>query len=345
MPPASSARRAALALLLTLPAWALAAKPRKTGPSYARHPAAEAFAAEVAARHNLPKAWILAQLAQARRLDAVRQLIMPPAAGSPKNWAAYRARFIEPRRIGAGLSFWRDNETWLDAAHQRWGVPPQIVVGIIGVETFYGRITGSLRVIDSLATLAFDFPTGRSDRSAFFRTELEEFLVMCRRERIDPLGIKGSYAGAMGLAQFMPSSVNRHAVDMDDDGHIDLHRSAADAIGSVAHYLAQFGWQRDLPTHFEVTPPPHGAERTTLLGPDIVPTFSAADLVEHGAVLGEGARAHAGPLALVELQNGDAEPSHIAGTQNFYTLTRYNWSSYYALAVIELGEAVQRARQ
>jgi len=347
MHPAPGTRRTTLALLLSLPTWALAAKPKTASGSRfdaAHDPAVEAFAAEVAARQMLPRQWIEAQLAQAHRLDAVRKLIMPPSAGTAKNWATYRARFIEPRRVRAGVAFWRDNRGWLTQAQERWGVPAEIVVGIIGVETFYGRMTGSFRVIDALSTLAFDFPSGRKDRSAYFRGELEEFLVMCAREGANPLAIKGSYAGAMGLPQFMPSSVNRYAVDMDGDGHINLQRSGADVIGSVAHYLARFGWQRDLPTHYEVAPPPDSNERAALLGPDILPTFSAAQFAERGAVLGAAGRAHEGPLALVELQNGDASPSYVAGTQNFYVLTRYNWSSYYVLAVIDLAAAVQRAR-
>ena len=118
-----------------------------------------------------------------------------------------------------------------------------MIVGIIGVETFYGRITGNFRVLDALATLAFDFPPGRKDRSVLFRSELEEFFVLCAREGTEPTAVKGSYAGAIGLAQFLPSSLNRYAVDMDGDGRIDLQRNAADAIGSVAHYFASFGWQ------------------------------------------------------------------------------------------------------
>ena len=346
-PAAGCARRAALTLLLALPLQAQAArfKPGSaTAPSYARHTAAEAFAAEVAERHGLPLVWIDAQLAQAQRLDAVRRLIMPPPAGTAKNWAAYRARFVEAQRITAGLVFWRNHEAWLQEAQDRWGVPADIVVAIIGVETFYGRITGNFRIIDALATLAFDFPPGRKDRSALFRSELEEFFVLCAREGSDPLTVKGSYAGAMGLPQFLPSSVNRFAVDMDGDGHIDLQRNAADAIGSVAHYFASFGWQRDLPTHFEVAVPVDSAERAVLLGPDILPTFSAAQFAERGAVLSDAGRAHDGPLALVELQNGEAAPSYVAGTTNFYAITRYNWSSYYAMAVIELGEAVWAQR-
>ena len=346
MTPSPVARRGALALILSLPAWAAAAKPglRPTAPPYAHHDAARAFAAEVAERRSLPAPWIEAQLAQAQRLDAVRKLIMPPPAGTAKNWAAYRARFIEAQRVAAGVAFWRDHEAWLQEAQERWGVPAAMIVGIIGIETYYGRVMGNFRTLDALATLAFDFPPGRKDRSAFFRSELEEFFVLCAREGTEPTAVKGSYAGAIGLAQFLPSSLNRYAVDMDGDGHVDLQRNAADAIGSVAHYFASFGWQRDLPTHFEVAVPVDSADRAVLLGPDIVPSFSAAQFAERGAVLSAAGRAHEGPLALVELQNGDAAPSYVAGTQNFYVVTRYNWSSYYAMAVIDLAAAVAAVR-
>jgi membrane-bound lytic murein transglycosylase B len=148
----------------------------------------------------------------------------------------------------------------------------------------------------------------------------------------------------MGLPQFMPSSINRWAVDMDGDGHTNLMTSAADAIGSVAHYLAAFGWESGLPTHHAVAAPVDTAERAALLAPDIAPSFTAAQFAERGAALSEAGRSHEGPLALVELQNGDAAPSYVAGTQNFWVVTRYNWSSYYAMAVIELGAAVAAAR-
>ena len=303
-----------------------------------------AFADEVAARHGWEPAWVREQLADARQLPRVARLIMPPPAGTPKNWAAYRDRFVEPRRIQAGLAFWQTHADTLARAEAEFGVPAAIVVGIIGVETFYGRIMGDFRVLDALATLSFDFPSGRSDRSAFFRGELEQLLLLARREGIRAGSLRGSYAGAIGWPQFLPGSINRHAVDYDGDGHIDLQRSVADAIGSVAHYLQQHGWQRGLPTHFAVQPPAPGEGRTTLLEPDIRPSFSAAQMRALGAVLDDGALAHDGPLALVEVQNGEAPPSHVAGTQNFYAITRYNWSSYYALAVITLGEAVQAAR-
>ena len=330
--------------LLGLPMLAQAARAkRQPDTSYAAHAGALGFAHDVAERRGLPRPWLELQLAQARRVESVRKLVMPPPAGTAKNWAAYRARFVEPRRVAAGVAFWRDNESWLREAQDRWGVPPEIVVGIVGVETFYGRITGSFRTLDALATLAFDFPSGRKDRSDFFRGELEEFFVMCAREGVESTLIKGSYAGAMGLPQFMPSSLNKHAVDMDGDGHIDLQRNAADTIGSIANYLAHFGWQRDMPTHHGVAVPVDTADRAALLANDIVPSFTATQFAQRGAVLSEAGRAHEGLLALVELQNGAAAPSHVAGTQNFYVVTRYNWSSYYAMAVIELAAAVRAA--
>jgi membrane-bound lytic murein transglycosylase B len=342
----------ALCCMLALPHDAMArkAKARQVVPqdsataAYATRQDVHNFAAEVAERRQLPPDWVQAQLVQARRQPSAQRLMMPPPAGTAKNWAAYRERFVEPQRIMAGTRFWQDNADWLQRAEERFGVPAEIVVGIVGVETFYGRITGNFRVLDALATLAFDFPAGRSDRSAFFRGELEEFLVMCHREGLDPTLPKGSFAGAMGLPQFMPGSINRWAVDFDDDGRIDLSASAADVVGSVANYLAAHGWQRGMATTFEVAVPVDTASRATLLQPDILPSFSAQQMAALGAELDDAGRAHAGPLALVELQNGNAAPSFVAGTQNFYAVTRYNWSSYYAMAVITLGEAVKRQR-
>ncbi|MDQ2734846.1 MAG: lytic murein transglycosylase B [Pseudomonadota bacterium] len=300
------------------------------------------FADAVAARRNLDAAWVRAALAQARFVPSVVRYIMPASTGTPKNWAAYRARFVEPVRIKAGVAFWKANGHWLAVAEDLYGVPPEIIVGIVGVETIYGRQMGNFRVIDALATLAFDFPQGRSDRSAFFQDELESWFVLCNSEGVEPLAWKSSYAGAIGMAQFMPSSFNKYAVDLDADGHVDLHHSAADVIGSVANYLAEFGWKRGLPVRFEVTPPADTEARAALLAADIVPSFSAAEMYEHGAVLAPNALTSECALALVELQNGDAAPSYVAGTTNFYAITRYNQSSYYAMAVEGLGTAIGR---
>jgi membrane-bound lytic murein transglycosylase B len=348
---ATTLGRLAAVLVLGLATAAIAAPPApRRAEAPARVPYGEReevlrFVDDVARRHDLDSAWVERQLRRARFVPAVTRLILPPPAGVPKDWAAYRARFVEPQRIQVGVAFWQANEQTLERAERRFGVPAALVVGIIGVETFYGRVTGDYKAVDALATLAFDFPSASPrDRSAFFRDELEQLLVWAAREDLDPHTVRGSYAGAIGLPQFMPGSILRHAVDFDGDGHIDLLGSAADAIGSVANFLAAHGWQPGLPAHHAVEPPPPGADRTVLLGPDIVPSFTAAQFAERGATLDDAGRAHDGLLALVELENGGAPPSHVAGTQNFFVVTRYNRSSYYALAVIELGDAVARAR-
>jgi membrane-bound lytic murein transglycosylase B len=345
---------AAAALAWWCPAWAAApgrsaqAKPKRarheTGRPYGRRADVLSTARAIAAEHGLESTWVEGTLAQARFVGTVAQLVMPGATPLAKNWAAYRKRFVEPRRIDAGVRWWRDNDGWLRLAEERFGVPAEIVVGVVGVETFYGRLTGGFRVLDALATLALDFPSGRSDRSPFFRAELGHFLKLAHRERWDATAVMGSYAGAMGLPQFMPSSVLNYAVDFDDDGRIDLGASGADVAGSVAHFLAEHGWRRGMPTHYAVEPPAQTLDRALLLVPDIVPTFSPAQMAERGARLDVDALAHEGSLALIELFNADAAPTYVAGTQNFYALTRYNASSYYALAVIELGRALAAAR-
>lgn len=302
------------------------------------------FAAEVAERRGWERDDVERILAQARQIPAVQRLIMPPVAGTAKDWAAYRARFIEPQRIQAGLRFWQQHEKALERAEQRFGVPPEIIVSIVGVETFYGRVMGNFRLIDALSTLSFDFPAGRRDRSAFFRKQLEELLVWTKRMGVDASSLRGSYAGAWGLPQFMPGSINTYALDFDEDGHIDLAGNGADVVGSVANYLARFGWHKGMHTHYSIAPPVDTTQRARLLLPDILPSFSADELQQAGAELSPAGQAHVGPLALVELQNGAAAPSYVAGTQNFYVITRYNWSSYYALAVIDLASDLARGR-
>lgn len=312
--------------------------------TYGRREDLLAFVRQAAERQGFEVEWAVDQLAQARYQPSVAKLVMPPPTGTAKNWEAYRNRFVEPQRIREGLRWWQANERWLNEAESRWGVPPDMVVSIVGVETYYGRIMGNFKVIDALATLSFDFPTGRSDRSGFYRNELESFLAWCAAEQRDPQSIKGSYAGAMGLPQFMPSTLLKYAIDFDGDGRVDLDANGADVVGSVAHYFAQFGWEHDMPTHFAVTPPAELRDRALMLAPDILPTFTAEQFAERGARLDEAGRAHVGPMALVMLQNGEGEPSYVAGTRNFYVVTRYNWSSYYALAVIELARALRQMR-
>jgi membrane-bound lytic murein transglycosylase B len=334
-----------LLLALVIAIYAVTAAPAAAADtsSYGGRDDAMRFSDELAARHDLDAHWVRARLSQARFNAAVTRLIAPPPGTAPKDWGSYRARFVEPGRLRAGLEFWQRNRRWLDRAEERYGVPPEIIVGIVGVETFYGRQMGSFRAIDALATLAFDFPPGVRDRSAFFRDELGALFKLAHREGFDVLALKGSYAGALGMPQFMPSSWSRYAVDFDRDGRIDLHGSHADVIGSVARYLHEFGWYRGMPTHFEVSPPREAADLAALLAPDIVPSWTTEYFAERGAALSPEGQRFRYALALVELRNGDAAPSYVAGTHNFYAITRYNWSSQYAMAVIELGAAVARA--
>jgi membrane-bound lytic murein transglycosylase B len=314
-----------------------------TGMALASTAQTQAWVQDAAQRLQLDPIWVRNTLAQAQRLPSVERLVLPPSSPAAKNWAAYRARFIEPIRIQAGARFWQTHRSALERAEREYGVPASLIVGIIGVETLYGQNTGNFRILDALATLAFHFPSAHpraAARQAFFQSELEQFLLLTSRSGADPLSIRGSYAGAMGLPQFMPSSWAKFAVDFDGDGRIDLFGSPTDAIGSVANYFKAFDWRPGMPTHYPVTLTPGQTDMDSLMAPDILPTFSVASFVAQGAALSGAALQHTGPLALIELLNGPDGPSYVAGTENFYAITRYNWSSYYAMAVIELAEAV-----
>ncbi len=321
---------------------------RNAGVPYATRADAMAFADDLASRRDLDREWVRQAIGQARLIPSIPRLMSPPPMGTPKNWRVYRSRFIDPIRIAAGVRFWRENADTLARAEQEYGVPASIIVGIIGVETIYGQQMGSFRVIDALTTLAFDFPSVHPrarERSEFFRGELEQFLSLQSRTSGDPMKPLGSYAGAMGMPQFMPSSWVRYAVDFDGDGTIDLRGSPADVIGSVASYFKAFNWQTGMPTHYPVRFDTARLDMDALMAPDILPTFSTESFVAKGAVIEGDALKHTGKFALIELQNGGDAPSYVAGTENFYVITRYNWSSYYAMAVIELGREVSEAMQ
>jgi membrane-bound lytic murein transglycosylase B len=315
-----------------------------TGSTFGNTPEVHTLADALAKKYKLSKTWTRQQLSQARRLAGVPKLVLPPPVTNPKNWQAYRERFIEDRRINAGAEFWRTYASDLARAEATYGVPAEIIVGIIGVETFYGQNMGNYRVLDALTTLSLNFPAEHpraAERQAFFQDELGHFLVQMHAQAKGDKPITGSFAGAMGWPQFMPSSVAKFAVDFDGDGRIDLRNSPVDAIGSVANYFKAFGWQTGMPTHYPVSFDESRLDKTTLLAPDILPSFSVNNFTAKGAVLDEQAQKHKGQLALIELFNGDDSPSYVAGTDNFYVITRYNWSSYYAMAVIELGQAVK----
>jgi len=322
-------------------------KTKKVIPSaartYAQRKDAMLAVTDMALRRNLDADWARQVVGQAHYLTQVVKLTELAPVGTVKNWQVYRSRFLEPARIKAGVKFWQDNRASLARAQQETGVPAEIIVGILGVETIYGAQMGHFRVIDALATLSFDFPASHPralERSAYFRSELEQFLSLTQRNSLNPLTLRGSYAGAMGMTQFMPSSWVKYAVDFDGDGKVDLFTSPADAIGSVANYFKTFNWQPGMPTYYPVSFDASKLDLDALLVPDILPTFSVASFTAKGAVLQGIGLQHQGPLALVELQNGSAPASYVAGTENFYVITRYNWSSYYAMAVIELGQAV-----
>jgi membrane-bound lytic murein transglycosylase B len=317
--------------------------PASTESVFAESAQAMEWATQTAAQLQIDPQWVRSQLGQARRLPRIETLVLPASSPAAKNWAAYRARFVEPKRIRAGVRFWQTHRSDLERAEREFGVPASIIVSVIGVETLYGQHTGNTRVIDALATLAFHFPSAHpraEARQAFFKGELTQFLQLTSRSGADPLAIKGSFAGAMGLPQFMPSSWDRYAIDFDGDGRIDLFGSPSDAIGSVANYFKAFKWQPGMPTHYPVTLTPGQTDMASLMAPDILPTFSVASFMAKGAALTGAALQHQGPLALIELHNGPNPPSYVAGTENFYAITRYNWSSFYAMAVIDLAEAL-----
>lgn len=318
---------AALALLMvSLPVTAGGPK------SFAADPAAIDFADRMARDHGFAAPELLALFATTRPNETVLRLIKPPASPLQRSWERYRPRFINESRIDGGVRFWREHRASLTRARMTFGVPEEVIVAIIGVETVYGRNTGGFGVMEALATLAFAYPP----RAEFFRTELEQFLLLARENGLDPLAVKGSYAGAIGIPQFMPGSQRRYAVDFDTDGRVDLNGSVDDAIGSVARFLERHGWKPGepvaVPTYIERTPD------SRLIEAGIRPTLRAGDLV------GEGIRAAADPEArvtLVDLVSPGFETEYWLGFENFYVITRYNRSSFYAMSVHQLAEAIR----
>jgi len=336
----------------TGPAPAVAAPATPGG--FAQHPAALAFARQLDAEQGWSDGWAERWIGhEARHRPQIVRLMTPMPRGTLRDWPAYRARFVEPVRIQAGLRFWQQHEASLARAEREFGVPDWLIVGIIGVETLYGRHMGTHRVLDALATLGFDFPPEHpraAQRSEFFRSELAAFLQLSHQHPRPPDAWRGSFAGAIGLPQFMPSNWPRFGVDFDADGRIDLIDSVPDAIGSVANFLVGHGWQPGMPTHFPLSFDPARLDLPTLLAPSIRPSFTLEQLQALGVQPGGAAAQHNGLLALVELEQGDPArgglpASHWLGTQNFFAISRYNPSSYYVMAVIDLGQAVRARRR
>jgi membrane-bound lytic murein transglycosylase B len=295
----------------------------------------KAFVSEIAVRHQFDEQSLLDLFAKVHNKEDVLRYIAPAPVTMKKNWAVYRSRFLDQLRIQEGVKFWRRHESEIARASQVYGVPAEVIVGIIGVETIYGRNTGSYRVMDALTTIAFNHPR----RAEFFRKELESFLVLTRANKLEPLTVLGSYAGAIGLPQFMPSSILRYAVDFDGNGSIDLRNSPVDAIGSVAKFLADHGWVEGRLATYAMRMEAD-AKLEEPLRADILPQFSAAQLKEYG-IHASSDTPDDETLALIELPNGDAPSSYTLGTKNFYVITRYNRSSFYAMAVLDLAGAVK----
>ena len=267
--------------------------------------------------------------------QSIIKAISRPAEKS-KPWYEYRKIFLGNSRIDGGVEFWDKHADSLAKAEQQYGVPAEIIVAILGVETKYGGNVGGYRVVDALSTLAFEYPP----RSKFFRSELENFLLLSRDEKMSPLAAKGSYAGAMGLPQFMPSSYRHYAVDFDSDGHRDIWTNPNDAIGSIANYLKLHGWVRGESI----------VHRTTVTGQSYLPLVAKGmkPSIERGTLksadvslqkLPEGDD----PLALIELEQKNGAEFWLA-RQNFYSITRYNHSTMYAMAVTQLSEEISKKR-
>jgi membrane-bound lytic murein transglycosylase B len=303
-------------------------------------------------RHGFDRTQLETTFDQARYLERSIQLIKPAPPGKPKNWKAYRARFVESVRIEAGIAFWDEHAEALERAEKQFGVPAEIIVGLIGVETIYGRNTGNFRVVDALTTLAFAYPETptRLARMDFFRSELENILLLSRDFSLDPFSYKGSYAGAIGLSQFMPSSIRSYAIDFDNDGKIDLQASAEDAIGSIANYLALHGWKKGLPTAFPATLINPGADPekfadmlSTILSQGLKASYTFEELKLLATTASQDAPQHL-LYGLVDLQNGDEPTEYWLATEDFFALTQYNRSYFYAMSVIDLGKVIAQAR-
>jgi membrane-bound lytic murein transglycosylase B len=293
-----------------------------------------AFAEEMANRHGFEQAWVEQQLEAAEHKEEIIAAITRPAEAMP--WYRYRKIFMTEERIDGGVEFLEKHHDLLKQAESKYGVPAEIVTAIIGVETKYGKITGSHRVIDALKTLGFGYPK----RGEFFRRQLEEFLLMMREEQMDPQQPLGSYAGAIGMPQFIPSSFRAFAIDFDGDGKRNLWDNPADVIGSVANYFAEHDWRQGEPVAFRLGVRLDGIEpgnrrgQKPNLGIDDLRALRATLLLP--ANLGESEQ-----VALLEFEQ-PAGNDYWLGLHNFYVITRYNHSNLYAMAVYQLSEAIKQ---
>jgi membrane-bound lytic murein transglycosylase B len=295
----------------------------------------QAFIDQLVRNQGFDRLELLQLFANVRRQSRVLDAITRPAETKP--WHEYRSIFLTPERISRGVEFWNRNEDSLARAEHVYGVPPEIVVAIIGVETFYGRDTGRFPVLDTLTTLGFDYPP----RSKFFRSELEHFLLLAREESLDLVNVKGSYAGAMGQGQFIPSSYRKYAVDFDNDGKRDLWSSTADVVGSVANYFKRHGWKTGSQIALPVTLKGTGYQK--LLNRGLKPSIKPHTLKWHGVTPQHG-QLNSGNVTFLEFEIKYGK-RHWIGFDNFYVITRYNHSPLYAMAVYQLSQQIKQNRE
>jgi len=293
------------------------------------HPGSEAFIASAVADYDLDPESVRSVLAEARYQQSIIDAITRPAEAKP--WHEYRQIFLTEARIAGGAEFWRANQSLVEQVGESLAVEPEIIMAIVGVETNYGTITGSFRVIDALATLGFYYPR----RAEFFARELAEFIRLSNEENLPVTEVLGSYAGAMGIGQFIPSSYRAYAVDFDDSGYRDLWRSLPDALGSVANYLAVHGWEAGAPIVLPVAQVPDGLDEdfSTRL------RHTLGELEALGIEFDAAGLPAETPATLVELEQVDGK-EYWVGLNNFYVITRYNRSPLYAMAVTQLSEAI-----
>lgn len=304
---------------------------------YGKREDVHAFVRQMAERHGFVEQELKFLFSRARREPAILAAIMPPKDAKARSWLAYRARFVTESRIAEGAEFWRRHAAALARASSERGVPEEIIVAIIGVETVYGRQMGTWRVIDALSTLAFDY----APRAEFFRSELEQYLLFARDAGLDVFSVRGSYAGAIGIPQFMPGSYRRFAIDFDGDGAIDLRASPADSIGSVANFLVKHGWRPGERVHLpaRVT----GEAHRELLDVGIEPKTNLSEMKRYGVETRTDVALES-PVALIELESPGAATEYRLGLRNFYVLTRYNRSVLYASAVYDLAQEIKSRR-
>lgn len=305
---------------------------------YSQHPLAGAFVDEMVQQHGFSAEYVNQILSKAQKRQPILDAIARPAEKS-KTWKEYRPIFIVPMRITNGVAFWNEHRTALARAEKEYGVPAEIIVSIIGVETNYGKNTGSWYVIDALSTLAFDYPP----RAPFFRSELVNYFILTREQKHNPLEFKGSYAGAMGYGQFMPSSYRNYAVDFSGDGFTDIWNNPTDAIGSVANYFKEHGWQTGKTV---VVPAKPNKPRATLLANEsfnkvVPPSMNVKDWKKIGIVPTRNIASRT-PVIVLEFDGANGL-EYWLGLQNFYTITRYNRSPMYAMAVYDLSLEIKQA--